>query len=143
MSLDFTQFDTVAAAEQGAAMKVRHPTTGEILLYQTRDGKEPVTLTIFGEDSERCRAALRAVRNRRMETQRSAKVSAESLENEDYEILAACTGGWKGISLDGKEETPATPENIRAAYKRFPWLFEQANAFRTDRANFLKASPKP
>lgn len=131
-------------------MTVLHPTTAEPLL--TSDGK-PVELDMVGMDSERYRKGRRKMTAKRLE--KAAKkagsqgpaLTAEDFEREladrerdNIETVAAGVVGWRGIGLDA-EETPWSPENVIAAFDRFPWLWAQANIYLGNRANFLKASP--
>lgn len=137
---DLSALDTVQAAEAGAPMEVKHPATGEVL--SNGDGRA-VTVVLAGEDSERARRARRAVLNRRLRQQRrrrDGEVTAEELEQDEFEVLAACTISWSGFELGGRD-LACNPENAKQLYLQFPWLQEQADAFRRDRANFLKASP--
>jgi hypothetical protein len=91
--------------------------------------------------SDRYRKADRRISNRRLATAstgRRVRATAEGIEADRLEVLVACTISWEGIGFDGGEKE-CTPENARAAYKKLPWLREQADAFIVDRANFLKA----
>ena len=135
--MDLSTLDTSATAEAGAAMEVVHPTTGAALL---QDDGAPITVTLAGEDSDRYRKAERRASNRRLATAasgRRVRATAEALESDRLDLLVACTIDWDGIGFDGGEKA-CTPDNVRAAYQKLPWLREQAEAFIMDRANFLK-----
>jgi hypothetical protein len=139
--LDLTTLDTATAADAGSIMEVLHPTTGAVL---THEGGKAVTITLAGQDSARYQGAARASRNRRLKAQQSGRrvqISAEEMENDGIETIVSCTLGWDGIGVDGAP-LPFSPDNARMLYKRLPWLLEQADAFISDRANFLKASAK-
>lgn len=136
--MDLSTLDTTASAEAGAKMEVVHPTTGAVLLQS--DGK-PISVMLAGEDSDRYRKADRRISNRRLATAstgRRVRATAEGIEADRLEVLVACTISWEGIGFDGGEKE-CTPESAREAYKKLPWLREQADAFIVDRANFLKA----
>lgn len=136
--MDLSTLDTSTAAEQGATMEVQHPTSGAVL---TQAGGAAVSILLAGQDSERFRKADRKIANRRFASTaagRRVTVTSESLEADNLERLVACTISWSGVGFDGADKE-CTPENAREAYKRLPWLREQAEAFIQDRANFLKA----
>jgi hypothetical protein len=124
--------------EQSAVMVVRHIGTGQPLL--DKEGK-PITVTLAGKDSDRFRLAQEEQREFRLrkalqtgqERPTLADVRAETID-----LIAACTISWT-IMVDG-ELYPCTRDNVREVYRRLPWLVDQADAFITDRANFLKAS---
>jgi hypothetical protein len=124
--------------EQSAVMTVRHIATGQPLL--DKEGK-PITLTLAGKDSDRFRVAQEEQREFRLrkalqtgqERPTLADVRAETID-----LIAACTISWT-IMVDG-EPYPCTRDNVREVYRRLPWLVDQADAFISDRANFLKAS---
>lgn len=139
MVLDLSTLDTLKAAEDGMTLEVRHPTTGAVL--SNGDGRA-VALILAGADSERSKRAERAATNRRLKMagRRSATITAEELEADALEVLAACTLGWSGFAVNG-QELECTPANAKQLYGQYPWLREQADAFRSDRANFLKSSP--
>jgi len=141
MGLDLSTLDISSASESGAVMQVTHPVSGAVLTFG--DGK-PVSLTLAGADSERFRRAQRAATNRKLRANqagRRVQLSAEELENDALEMIVAATIGWQGISIGADGDLPFTIDNARAIYKKLPWLREQADAFISDRANFLKASP--
>lgn len=135
--LDLGSLDTRAASEEGAVMAVVHPVTGQPL---TQEDGAAVTITLAGMDGDRFRKAQRAATDRRLKSPRRANVTAEDIERDGIETLAACTLAWTGLVLDG-ETLDCTVPNARKAYQRLPWLREQVDAFIGDRANFLKVSP--
>ncbi len=143
MAFDLSSLDTVAVAETGAKMVVLHPATGVPL--ETEDGK-PVFLVLAGEDSEKCRSARRAVANKRLRAQTAglrAQITRDEIENDNLEVLVACTLDWGGVALGSAgADMTFNHDNARTLYKRLPWLREQAEAFVADRSNFLKPSPK-
>jgi hypothetical protein len=138
MVLDLSTLDTVKASEDGVPLEVRHPTTGAIL---ENGSGGAVTLVLAGSDSDRAKRAERATINRRLKMagRRTSTMTAEELDSDALEILAACTLSWSGFSLDG-QELECNAQNAKRLYGQIPWLREQAEAFRQDRSNFLKAS---
>lgn len=138
MVLDLSTLDTVKASEDGVPLEVRHPTTGAIL---ENGSGGAVTLVLAGSDSDRAKRAERATINRRLKMagRRTSTMTAEELDSDALEILASCTLGWSGFSLDG-QEPECNAQNAKRIYVEYPWIREQAEAFRQDRSNFLKAS---
>lgn len=137
--LDLSTLDTTKVAEEGSTLEVRHPTSGAVL--SNGDGR-PVTLTLAGMDSQRARKAERLATNRRLKMggRRSFSVTADELDNDALDLLAACTLAWSGFEVD-KAEMECNVDNARRLYRQFPWLREQAQQFVDDRANFLRGSP--
>lgn len=131
--MDLDDFDTVAAADSGAVMQVRDPRTNVA---------GDATLTLLGEDSEKSRKARFAVADRRNKARVAARnlvVSAEEIDADELDVLVDCTIGFSGFSKQGAP-LEFSSVNVRALYTRLPWLREQAELFRADRANFMKAS---
>lgn len=134
---DLATLDTTDAAEKGERMEVMHPTSGAPLM----NGSTAIALILAGQDSDRYRVADRKISNKRLATSRNGQritLTSEGIEADNLQRLVACTISWQGVAWDGAEKE-CTPENVRAAYDRWPWMREQAEAFIGDRANFLKA----
>jgi hypothetical protein len=132
--MDLSKVDTTAAADSGADMQVRNPATGEPLVH---DDGAPVTITLCGVDSQRYKKAEQSATDRRLQAQqpgRRAPLTAAGLESDRIELIVACTLGWN------IERPECNAVNARKAYRRLPWLFEQADQFVGDRSNFRKAS---
>lgn len=125
-AFDLASLDTVALCEQGAELELTHPATGKPL---------GVYLILAGVDSTVWRKATVALAEKRLG--RRGKVSAEDIQVGGLEILARCTLAWRNVVVDG-QEMPCTPENARALYERFPWIFEQADRFASDRGSYLR-----
>jgi hypothetical protein len=140
LAFDLNALDTVKAAEEGFVLEVRHPATGAVL--SNGDGTS-VTLTLGGMDSRRAKTVERGALNRRLKQNsgRRSTVTAEDIEADALEVLAAITLGWSGFIVDGAA-IECTPENAKRVYRQWPWLREQAQAAAEDRSNFLKASPQ-
>lgn len=135
--MDLASFDTSAAAEQGATLHLRHPTTDAPL--HTEDGK-PVTITLLGRDSKAWQAHQRAATDRTLGRagRRAKALTAEQIEADAITGLAALTTGWENVTFKGAP-LAFTKANAETLYRTLPWVREQADAFVEDRANFLKA----
>lgn len=137
---DLAALDTKAAAEQGTAVQLENPITGEPLI----DGQgDPVTITVLGMDSAKMRHYMRTVNDRHLEQFRRQKnpLTSEHQEKEKIEGLAKVTVGWSGIALDG-HVLEFNEANARMLYSdpRFPWIVEQLDKAVADRARFFKAA---
>lgn len=134
--MDLSAFDTTAAAEEGAVMKVRSPATGEIITHE--DGR-PFTIKLLGKDSMKVVNLARQQADRRIQHVNRMKtpIPLAAIEKDSIELLVAATVEWD-VMLDGKK--PENNPNVyRAAYMKYPWLVEQVDAFIGTRANFTKA----
>jgi uncharacterized membrane protein YcgQ (UPF0703/DUF1980 family) len=139
---DISALDTKTAANEGCEFEVQHPAT--------LDGTG-LLITVLGEDSEAYRKITHHQQQRRLKRAlASRKGSAgandalEDLDDDQLEILAACTKAWRmkddsDVKLDGKP-LPCTAENARALYERFPVIRAQAERTLLDRANFTQRS---
>lgn len=138
--MDFSQY----AAKTTVPVKLHLIGADGKKLFTGQDGKEPVTISLVGVDSENYQAAARASQNRRLakiNPRKVRQVTAEEMENDALEILVACTIAWEGIGW-GKEDLKCTPENVRKVYANVPFIREQVDEFINDRSNFLGNSSK-
>ena len=134
---DLNTLDSVAAADTGAPLTLRHPVTNAPL---EDSQKQPVTILLAGDDAARVREARAAIANRRMSRPKGQPVTFEEIDDDALETLVAATIGWSGLGLGEGQPLPFTIDTARAIYKRFPWIREQAEAFVSERKNFLKPS---
>jgi hypothetical protein len=136
IDFDLAGLDTKSASEQGAVMSVFN-IDGSVRRDKTGN---PVTLTLLGVDSETYRKATRKNLNKRFARRNPGKITAEELDVESLEVLAACTVAWAGIVSRDGAEVPCTPAHAKALYEAAPELRDQADRFINDRANFLLIS---
>jgi hypothetical protein len=133
-SLDLNTIDTVRAANEGVEVELYHPGTNANLGIKIR---------ILGKDSEQFRrifAEQNRKRIKRMSKGGTFKVDVltpEEMESDLIMLLAACTTGWSGVIVDGKE-LDCNRENAAALYTRFPWIKEQVDNSVGDRSLFTK-----
>lgn len=128
---------TLEPTTDSVPVQLRHPTTNERL---TTDTGQAITVSIVGMDSEQFRTRHRAIINKRLNAGKKAKVTAEEIEAEAIETIAACITGWQHIELDGKA-MEFSKGAAKTLLTRLPWLREQLDEAIADRANFLKTSP--
>ena len=129
MTFDLAKLDTAKVAEEGAELRVAHPTTGEDL---------GITITLIGTDSKTFRdiSKSRATASLKKKTR---EIDLDQNEQDSIELLARCTKGWSGITENGKD-IPFNHENAVELYTKYVWLREQIDRFMADRSNFLPSA---
>lgn len=137
--MDISTLNTVKPAEIGAFMHLRHPVTKELLYHEAGGKKEPVGLTLRGNESSTVQKALKKVRRDAAQAiGKHAKEAAETSAGLAYakSLLISfhhCYNGVEPLSADNASD--------------IEWFFEQSSDFVTqvttfaqDRENFFKAS---
>ena len=129
MSFDLAKLDTAKVAEEGAELRVAHPTTGEDL---------GITITLIGTDSKTFRdiSKSRATASLKKKTR---EIDLDQNESDAVDLLAKCTKGWSGITENGKE-VAFSFDNAVQLYTKYLWLREQIDRFMADRSNFLPSA---
>ena len=129
MTFDLAKLDTAKVAEEGAELRVAHPSTGEDL---------GITITLIGTDSKTFRdiSKSRATASLKKKTR---EIDLDQNESDAVELLAKCTKGWTGITENGKE-VAFSYDNAVQLYTKYLWLREQIDRFMADRANFLPSA---
>lgn len=139
--MDIFDLDLTGAAEEGAAMTVVHPTTGEELTYIDDDGEEkPIRIFLKGNDSIafRNRMDYHMRKNGRNEKKQP---SLADIQSQSADLLAAVTTGWEGITwmVGGvKQELTFSKENARMIYTERSWLRKQVDEFVAEPENFFE-----
>jgi len=128
--MDLSNLETQASS----ILTIMHPANEVPLLG---GDNAPVTFSLLGIDSDEYRASQRVITNKRLSRKNKFKITAEQLELETIEVLAACTVSWSdNFEVDGFAYH-FSKENAKALYERFPWVREQVDEFIGERANFL------
>jgi len=132
-AFDLSELDTTKISNEGFDVELYHPATNVGL---------GIVIRVLGRDSDEFRKVSNAQIKRRTERFnrggfRQPAITPEELEQNTIEILAACTVGWSGVVVDGKE-IPFSKDNAKMLYTRFPWIREQIDAAIGDRANFMR-----
>lgn len=130
-------FDINTVTEsQSADIEITHPVTREPL---------GATITLAGPEHPK-RKALRFQLQRRVRAQlaksgRATQRDPEQDEEENIQLLAQCTLGWKGIADNGVE-IPFSEAAAVDLYGRpeMGWLREQLVAALDERENFIRGS---
>jgi len=92
-----------------------------------------IVFIVNGTDSKAYRQAVRDVTVRRMT---ALDENSSEFDNDEIEILARCTIGFKGLQIDGKEPEN-TLESIMDIYSDYPWLKDQVDKFIAKKSNFF------
>ena len=129
MTFDLAKLDTAKVAEEGAELRVAHPTTGEDL---------GITITLIGTDSKTFRDISKSRATASLK-KKSREIDLDQNESESVELLAKCTKGWSCITESGVE-VPFSYENAVKLYTKYLWLREQIDRFMADRSNFLPSA---
>ena len=130
------------ATDVAQRMVIIHPGTRQPLRHA--DGAE-AWIDLHSIDSAAARKTIRAQQDRRLRM-RSARATAEELDADAVELLAALTSGWMLCSLDGEPlDVPCNPGNAAELYSMpaLAWLREQVDTFVADRGNFRRAPSTP
>lgn len=141
--MDFTKFDSRAAAEVAGRLHLTHPATGE-LLFADKAQEKPCIVLVRGSESRSAQAALRAVRNAKLSGPKKAE-TGQTLEDVHQAMVDGAKPlivGFENVARGEAAATAADAEwflnlqliNGREGEKTF---VEQVIEFATDRANYL------
>ncbi len=136
MDFDLPGADTRPQAEAGVDLAL-FDARGEPLL--SRDGKR-VTLKLLGTDSKTYRTRQRAQFRRRLAEQAQNKGAADDSVDDGLELIVACTVGWDNLLDKAGKPVAFSADAARKLYESFPVIYDQADMFIANRANFLPAS---
>jgi hypothetical protein len=105
-------------------VKITHPVTRE---------ETDIVFIVSGTDSKAYRQAVRDVMVRRMA---NTDAPTSELEDDEIEILAHCTKGFRGLTIDGKEPEQSL-DGFILIYTEFSWIKEQVDKFIGKKSNFF------
>lgn len=153
--MDFTAFNSRAAAEAGAAMTILHPVEGTPIMH----GDEPCAVIVRGTESPSAQKALAALRKARMAEKQPAGEDAPAKDDDSMaelheslvEAAVPLVLGFKHVSLGDRELTAADAREFlnlnmvlldmgEDGKPRALSFVEQVLSFAGQRASFL---PKP
>ena len=144
--MDFTKFDSRAAASIARDLHLVHPVTGK-LLYDDGDNNKPCIVSLIGTESPQAQRAMASISRDKLKTEKAKADGAEISELEALhkslsENAKTLIVGFKNVD---RGDRPATPDDA-------DWFFalnmingqpgeksfvEQVTDFATKRANFL------
>lgn len=133
--MDLSQFE---AHDGTTIMEVLDPATFQ---PATAHDGTPMTITVVGMDSPEFLSHQRRAVNKRLAKGTRSKITAEQIEAEATETLAACIKGWTGFYLKG-EVVEYSPKKALELMRSLPHLRRQVDEFIGDTANFMKTSEK-
>jgi hypothetical protein len=99
--MDFTAFDSRAAAEQGRELHLQHPATAEPIF----DGDKPCIVIIRGTESREAQAALAKIRKIKVaedEDKKADEASLEDMHGRLVETAIPLVIGFKNINRGDK-----------------------------------------
>lgn len=134
-AFDLADLDTISACNKGFEFELKHPSSLIPL---------GMFITVLGVDSDRYREVTnersdantkKAIENRRAGRENDI-VSAEQIDRNEIELLAALTTGWREIAWNG---TPFAfnAANAMKLYRERPFIKNQVNAAISDMRNFI------
>jgi len=132
--MDLSQINLKVAAEDGIAVKLQHPVTGEYL----KDEKGgSIVIKVLGKDSEKWQSVAKMNNTKNGSRYKNKPVPQSALEATLYDILAECTVSWSdSIEFDGVK-LKCTKENALMIYQERNWIAEQVLEAAGDRANLF------
>jgi len=137
--MDFTAYDSRAAAETGRDLQLKHPVTGDLMF----DGDKPCMVNVIGSESREAQAAIRAVQKAKTKSEKDEEQNIENLHKLLVQTATPLVKGFKNI--DRGDKPAKAPDDV-------DWLLnlqlingqdgeesfvEQIAKFATRRANFL------
>lgn len=103
---------------------------------------QPAYIDVLSQDSAAAKRQQRANFDNRVRN-RMTSVTAELLEREAVDELAAAAAGWHLVSLAGKAlDVPCTSDNARDLFAdpRHGWIYRLVTGARANEANFFVQS---
>lgn len=133
---------------QGLELEVDAPSRMTILHPKTNlplvdSAGEVAWIEVYSTDSDVARKFGRDAKTARLRTRNPNSVTGETMENEEVELVASLTTGWRLLDLKGEPvDLPFTRGEAVSLYgnHKMHWLFEQVVTFANSRANFSPAS---
>ncbi len=132
--MDLTQLDTRKAANEGRELVIVDPATGL---------DTDIKILLAGQDSDIFQKLDRKAsreRFKRLKQGRQLNLTPEEIEDEQLQMLVACTLGWSDLLENGQPVTFSATEAKRI-YRNYPIIRRQVAAFIGAEANFLSESP--
>tara|TARA_R110000744_G_scaffold32418_1_gene75845 strand:+ start:9788 stop:10252 length:465 start_codon:yes stop_codon:yes gene_type:complete len=152
---NITKHDIRKSASEGANFYLRDPITHKIIdvvvnADESADYSLTPTFHMQGMDSPAYRravahrSALRQNRRKQKDVPTGAIILeiAEGMYDDECRNLSAVVDGWSNVE-DDKGPIEFSREAAYKLFSDYPWMKEQAEAFISDRANFLGNDETP
>jgi len=148
IQMDFSKFDSRAAAETPGRLQLKDPVTGELLFADT-DRKKPCIVLVVGTESRSAQAALRAVQKAKMaEGKTEADGTLESVQQALVEGAKPLIKGFENIARGDRAVTLddldwlLNLQMINGQQGEVSFV-EQITGYATKRGNYLGNAVKP
>lgn len=115
---------------------ITHPTDGLDLI---NDNGKPVTVTIYGSQSDKYKKAKNKALNKRM-SKVNRKTTAEQVEADAIELLVGCTKSFNNFDNVDFGNGIIDPKDFASAYADTPWFKDQVDAGIVDNTLFSQPS---
>jgi hypothetical protein len=126
---------SVAQREDRGAVLYLRDEQGEPLYTADAEGNAvPAYMRIAGRHSTTYRRAEQAVNDRTLK-RRTTELTAELVDRNELEKLAACVLEWN--LRDGSTPMPLTAHNAAEVFRAAPWIRRDAEQLQADPARFL------
>lgn len=111
-----------------------HPLTGEVM-----DGEDDMVFYVLPPTHDKVQEVERRFRNKLLKNIRKSIGTAENMDAQAIEVLAACVEKWENVA-EGGEAIPCTPQNVRRilADPELAWIKDQLQGFVNDLQNFMR-----
>lgn len=142
--MDFSQFDSRSAADEGRDLHIVHPATGEPIY----DGKKPCIVVVRGSEGRAVQEEMAKLRSAKVQDAEDGEDGLTQVHERLVEAARPLIVGFKNIHR-GKTAAKA-PDDVTwflglqmiNGHKEEQSFAEQVAAFATRRANFLGAPSK-
>lgn len=139
--MDFTKFDSRAAASKAQDLHLSHPVTGD-LLYDDNDEAKPCIVSVLGTESPAAQKAMADVARAKVKGEKPGEKTLEEIHKALADSARTLIVGFKNVMRGDKPATVADADwflnlqliNGQPGEKSF---VEQVTDFATKRANFL------
>jgi hypothetical protein len=152
---NITKHDVRKSATEGANFYLRDPVTFKVIEVvidadENSDYSKTPTFRMQGMDSPAYRRAVAHRSAMRQNRRKQKDVTtgtvileiADGMYDDECRNLSAVVDSWSNIE-DDNGSIEFTREAAYKLFADFPWIKEQAEAFISDRANFLGNDEKP
>ncbi|MCC0013870.1 MAG: hypothetical protein H6881_08330 [Rhodobiaceae bacterium] len=142
--MDFSRFDSRAAADKPQAMHIKSPVNGKPL-YDDGDKSKPCRVLVYGIEGNRGQDAVTAAQRARMkdrEADRNEPRSLSEIQAGMVKEFAPLIAGFENVNRGDKPATEEDAEwflglNFIGGNAKQQSFVEQVRDFATDRGNYL------
>lgn len=141
MDIALPQLDTKTLADQGIVVPLNDLAGNPAV----NPSGEPITLTLYGADSEIYRKASRVLARKRVERAQKGGTAVtdeamDQAEADAIELLVGCTKSFSGFVDSKGKPVEFSAAAVRHIYTAFPAIRDQADRAIVDRTRFILPS---